>query len=176
MNHQTEIRTSCICWVEDVLQFGVKLQKSSSFNVHHRTILKEDIWVLDGSASIVCGQTEAAAQLSSCSRYSWTNLFMGAGGEESTGAEVHFLFCHSEREVAARVGYCSSERTNTCRFFLFISSRNLKKCEEGIARVQGELEEGEKLLVELNEQLKTLEEEAGEIIKACHEAEVSAPH
>lgn len=52
--------------------------------------------------------------------------------------------------------------------------RNLKKCEESIARVQGELEENEKLKVELSEQLKKLEDEAGEIMKACHEAEVSA--
>lgn len=61
-------------------------------------------------------------------------------------------------------------------FSVHFVCRNLKKCEEGIARVQAELEEGEKLLVQLSEQLKTLEDEAGEIIKACHEAEVSAPH
>lgn len=51
--------------------------------------------------------------------------------------------------------------------------RNLKKCEESVSRVQGEQEENEKSLAEFGEQLKKLEEEAGEIMKACQEAEVS---
>lgn len=38
--------------------------------------------------------------------------------------------------------------------------------------MQGELEENEKLIAELTEQLKKLEDEAGEIMKACQEAEV----
>lgn len=40
-------------------------------------------------------------------------------------------------------------------------------------RVQGELEENEKSMAEFTEQLKKLEEEAGEVMKACQEAEVS---
>lgn len=39
-------------------------------------------------------------------------------------------------------------------------------------RVQAELEENEKLMAELTEQLKKLEDEAGDIMKACQEAEV----
>lgn len=39
-------------------------------------------------------------------------------------------------------------------------------------RVQGEQEENEKLIADLTEQLKKLEDEAGEIMKACQEAEV----
>lgn len=41
-----------------------------------------------------------------------------------------------------------------------------------MTRVQGELEENEKLIAQLTEQLKKLEDEAGEIMKACQEAEV----
>lgn len=41
-----------------------------------------------------------------------------------------------------------------------------------MARVQAELEENEKLMAEYTEQLKKLEDEAGEIMKACQEAEV----
>lgn len=40
-------------------------------------------------------------------------------------------------------------------------------------RVQGELEENDKSMAEFTEQLKKLEEEAGEVMKACQEAEVS---
>ncbi len=40
--------------------------------------------------------------------------------------------------------------------------------------MQGELEENEKSMAELTEQLKKLEEEAGEIMKACQEAEVGS--
>lgn len=39
--------------------------------------------------------------------------------------------------------------------------------------MQGELEENEKSMAELTEQLKKLEDEAGEVMKACQEAEVS---
>lgn len=39
-------------------------------------------------------------------------------------------------------------------------------------RVQAELEENEKLMAEFSEQLTKLEDEAGEIMKACQEAEV----
>lgn len=42
--------------------------------------------------------------------------------------------------------------------------------------MRAELEENEKLMAELTEQLKKLEDEAGEIMKACHEAEVAACH
>lgn len=69
-----------------------------------------------------------------------------------------------------------SLKINTWGFFFVLFCRNLKKCEESIARVQGELEENEKLKAELTEQLKKLEDEAGEIMKACHEAEVSASY
>ncbi|XP_047247572.1 structural maintenance of chromosomes protein 4 isoform X2 [Girardinichthys multiradiatus] len=55
------------------------------------------------------------------------------------------------------------------------ADRNLKKCEESVARVQGELEENQKLMVELTEQLKKLEDEAGDIMKACQEAEATLP-
>lgn len=41
-----------------------------------------------------------------------------------------------------------------------------------MSRVQEELEENEKLMLELTEQLKKLEDEAGETMKACEEAEV----
>lgn len=40
-------------------------------------------------------------------------------------------------------------------------------------RLQAELEENEKSLADFTEHLKKLEEEAGEIMKACQEAEVS---
>lgn len=40
--------------------------------------------------------------------------------------------------------------------------------------MQGELEENGKLMAELTEQLKKLEDEAGEIMSACQEAEVAA--
>lgn len=39
--------------------------------------------------------------------------------------------------------------------------------------MQTELEDNEKLMAEFTEQLKKLEDEAGEIMKACQEAEVS---
>lgn len=57
---------------------------------------------------------------------------------------------------------------------LFVVYSNLKKCEESVSRVQAELEENEKSMVELTEQLKKLEDEAGEIMKACQEAEVGS--
>lgn len=59
-----------------------------------------------------------------------------------------------------------------CCLCLFCS--NLKKCEESVARVQAELEENEKSMAELTEKLKKLEQEAGEIMTACQEAEVGA--
>lgn len=52
---------------------------------------------------------------------------------------------------------------------------NLKKCEEGVSRLEGELVENEKSLGDLTEHLKRLEEEAGEIMKACQEAEAALP-
>lgn len=45
-----------------------------------------------------------------------------------------------------------------------------------MAHLQSELEENEKLMTDLTEQLKKVEDEAGEIMKACQEAEVSADH
>lgn len=45
-----------------------------------------------------------------------------------------------------------------------------------MTRVQEELEENEKSMAELTEQLKKLEDEAGEVMKACQEAEVGTPY
>lgn len=45
-----------------------------------------------------------------------------------------------------------------------------------MTRVEGEIEENDKSMTELTEQLKKLEDEAGEVMKACQEAEVSALH
>uniref|UniRef100_A0A3B3TZR2 Structural maintenance of chromosomes protein n=1 Tax=Poecilia latipinna TaxID=48699 RepID=A0A3B3TZR2_9TELE len=69
---------------------------------------------------------------------------------------------------------CSSIITKA-KVAIKTADRNLKKCEESVARVQAELEENEKLMAELTEQLKKLEDEAGEIMKACHEAEATLP-
>uniref|UniRef100_A0A1A8IT34 Structural maintenance of chromosomes protein n=2 Tax=Nothobranchius kuhntae TaxID=321403 RepID=A0A1A8IT34_NOTKU len=69
---------------------------------------------------------------------------------------------------------CSSIITKA-KVAIKTADRNLKKCEEGVARVQGELQENEKLMVELTEQLKKLEDEAGEIMKTCQEAEAALP-
>lgn len=49
---------------------------------------------------------------------------------------------------------------------------NLKKCEESVARVQAELEQNQQSMSELTEQLKKLEDEAGEVMQACQESEV----
>uniref|UniRef100_A0A3Q3BNK9 Structural maintenance of chromosomes protein n=1 Tax=Kryptolebias marmoratus TaxID=37003 RepID=A0A3Q3BNK9_KRYMA len=76
-------------------------------------------------------------------------------------------------EVNKELDDCSSIITKA-KVAIKTADRNLKKCEESIARVQGELEENGKLMAELTEQLKKLEDEAGEIMKACHEAEASA--
>uniref|UniRef100_A0A3P9N039 Structural maintenance of chromosomes protein 4 n=1 Tax=Poecilia reticulata TaxID=8081 RepID=A0A3P9N039_POERE len=69
---------------------------------------------------------------------------------------------------------CSSIITKA-KVAIKTADRNLKKCEESVARVQAELKENEKLMAELTEQLKKLEDEAGEIMKACHEAEATLP-
>lgn len=62
---------------------------------------------------------------------------------------------------------------NVCVFgCMCLLCSNLKKCEESVNRVQAELEENERSMAELAEQLKKLEDEAGEIMKACQEAEV----
>lgn len=44
-----------------------------------------------------------------------------------------------------------------------------------MSRVQAELEESERSLADFTEHLKKLEDEAADIMKACQEAEVSAP-
>lgn len=49
---------------------------------------------------------------------------------------------------------------------------NLNKAEETVTRLETEIEENEKLMEELTEQLKKLEDQAGEIMKSCQEAEV----
>lgn len=49
---------------------------------------------------------------------------------------------------------------------------NLKKAEETVSRLEIEIAENEKLMEELTEQLKKLEDQAGEIMKSCQEAEV----
>uniref|UniRef100_A0A8C3G4T9 Structural maintenance of chromosomes protein n=1 Tax=Cyclopterus lumpus TaxID=8103 RepID=A0A8C3G4T9_CYCLU len=66
---------------------------------------------------------------------------------------------------------CSSTITKA-KVAIKTADRNLKKCEESVSRVQKEQEENEKSMVELTEQLKKLEDEAGEVMKACQEAEV----
>uniref|UniRef100_A0A3B3I7V9 Structural maintenance of chromosomes protein n=1 Tax=Oryzias latipes TaxID=8090 RepID=A0A3B3I7V9_ORYLA len=67
---------------------------------------------------------------------------------------------------------CSSIITKA-KVAIKTADRNLKKCEESVAHLQSELEENEKLMTDLTEQLKKVEDEAGEIMKACQEAEVS---
>lgn len=66
----------------------------------------------------------------------------------------------------------SVTNSDCCRFLC----SNLKKFEESVACVQRELEENEKSIAELTEQLKKLEDEAGEIMKDCQEAEVGTFH
>lgn len=51
---------------------------------------------------------------------------------------------------------------------------NLKKCEESLTRVQAELEQNQQSMSELTEQLKKLEDEAGEVMQACQESEVGS--
>uniref|UniRef100_A0A3P8WMI5 Structural maintenance of chromosomes protein n=1 Tax=Cynoglossus semilaevis TaxID=244447 RepID=A0A3P8WMI5_CYNSE len=63
---------------------------------------------------------------------------------------------------------CSSTITKA-KVAIKTADRNLKKSEESVSRVQEELEENEKLMLELTEQLKKLEDEAGETMKACEE-------
>lgn len=43
-----------------------------------------------------------------------------------------------------------------------------------MTRVQAELEENQKSMAELTEQLKKLEDEAGEVMQACQESEVGS--
>lgn len=43
-----------------------------------------------------------------------------------------------------------------------------------MTRVQAELEENQASMAELTEQLKKLEDEAGEVMKACQESEVGS--
>ncbi|XP_072248446.1 structural maintenance of chromosomes protein 4 isoform X1 [Leuresthes tenuis] len=69
---------------------------------------------------------------------------------------------------------CSSIITKA-RVAIKTADRNLKKCEESVARVQSELEENEQRMAELTQHLKKLEDEAGEIMKACQEAEAALP-
>ncbi|XP_068601479.1 structural maintenance of chromosomes protein 4 isoform X1 [Brachionichthys hirsutus] len=69
---------------------------------------------------------------------------------------------------------CSSTITKA-QVAIKTAGRNLKKCEDGVTRVQGELEENEKTMGELTDKLKELEDEAGEIMKACQEAEAALP-
>lgn len=49
---------------------------------------------------------------------------------------------------------------------------NLKKSEEVIVRLEAEIAENEKLMEELMELLKKLEDEGEGILKTCREAEV----
>ncbi|XP_077422649.1 structural maintenance of chromosomes protein 4 [Vanacampus margaritifer] len=64
---------------------------------------------------------------------------------------------------------CSSTVTKA-KVAIKTADRNLKKCEDGVARVQAELEDNEKSLAALTEQQKRLEEEAVEIMKTGEEA------
>ncbi|KAM4589862.1 structural maintenance of chromosomes protein 4 isoform 1-T1 [Fundulus diaphanus] len=64
---------------------------------------------------------------------------------------------------------------NKAKVAITTADRNVKKCEENIVRVQEKLEENKTLLTELTEQLKKLEDEAGEIMRANQEAEATLP-
>uniref|UniRef100_A0A673BI80 Structural maintenance of chromosomes protein n=1 Tax=Sphaeramia orbicularis TaxID=375764 RepID=A0A673BI80_9TELE len=72
-------------------------------------------------------------------------------------------------KVNKELDECSSTITKA-KVAIKTADRNLKKCEESVNRVQSELEENEKSMVELAEQLKKLEDEAGEVLKDCKEA------
>ncbi|XP_077396706.1 structural maintenance of chromosomes protein 4 [Festucalex cinctus] len=64
---------------------------------------------------------------------------------------------------------CSSTVTKA-KVAIKTADRNLKKCEDGVARVQAELEDNEKSLAALMERQKQLEDEAMTIMKAGEEA------
>ncbi|XP_075892320.1 structural maintenance of chromosomes protein 4 isoform X2 [Nelusetta ayraudi] len=69
---------------------------------------------------------------------------------------------------------CSSTITKA-QVAIKTADRNLKKCEESLSRMQAQLEDNVKLMAELGEQLKKLENEAGEIMTAFKEAEAALP-
>ncbi|KAM8853656.1 structural maintenance of chromosomes protein 4 isoform 1-T2 [Synchiropus picturatus] len=69
---------------------------------------------------------------------------------------------------------CSSTITKA-QVAIKTADRNLKKCEESVTRLQAEIEENEKSLAEFTDHLKKLEDEAGEIMNACHAAEAELP-
>ncbi|XP_033832680.1 structural maintenance of chromosomes protein 4 [Periophthalmus magnuspinnatus] len=69
---------------------------------------------------------------------------------------------------------CSSVITKA-QVAIKTANRNLKKCEESESRVQKELEENAKYMTELSEKLKKLEDEAGEVMKDCQDAEAALP-
>uniref|UniRef100_A0A7N8XE59 Structural maintenance of chromosomes protein 4 n=1 Tax=Mastacembelus armatus TaxID=205130 RepID=A0A7N8XE59_9TELE len=74
-------------------------------------------------------------------------------------------------KVNKELDSCSSTITKA-QVAIKTADRNLKKCEDNVSRVQGELEDNEKSMAELSEKLKKLEDEAGEIMKACEETEL----
>lgn len=69
---------------------------------------------------------------------------------------------------------CSSAITKA-QVAIKTAGRNLKKCEEGVVRVEAELQENEKALTELMEKLSSLEEQAADIMKDCQDAEAALP-
>lgn len=69
---------------------------------------------------------------------------------------------------------CANEAKQPRASFVCRLYSNLKKCEESVTRVQAELEENQKSMAELTEQLKKLEDEAGEVMQACQESEVGS--
>ncbi|KAM6961494.1 LOW QUALITY PROTEIN: structural maintenance of chromosomes protein 4 [Aplochiton taeniatus] len=77
-------------------------------------------------------------------------------------------------KVNKELDECSSAITKA-QVAIKTAGRNLKKCEEGVSRVQQELEENVTSMADLTERLQKLEVEAGDIMKACQEAEAALP-
>uniref|UniRef100_A0AAR2JAZ3 Structural maintenance of chromosomes protein n=1 Tax=Pygocentrus nattereri TaxID=42514 RepID=A0AAR2JAZ3_PYGNA len=73
-------------------------------------------------------------------------------------------------KVNKELDECSSAITKA-QVAIKTAGRNLKKSEDIVARLEAEIAENEKLMEELMEVLKKLEDQAGEIMKTCQEAE-----
>ncbi|XP_062329142.1 structural maintenance of chromosomes protein 4 isoform X1 [Osmerus eperlanus] len=88
----------------------------------------------------------------------------------------HKLKAQQDRldQVVRELDACSSTVTKA-QVAIKTAGRTLMKAEEAVQRGQGEREEGERLIAELTVQLKTLEEQAGDIMKSCQDAEGALP-
>uniref|UniRef100_A0A4W4FM78 Structural maintenance of chromosomes protein n=1 Tax=Electrophorus electricus TaxID=8005 RepID=A0A4W4FM78_ELEEL len=73
-------------------------------------------------------------------------------------------------KVNKELDECSSAITKA-QVAIKTAGRNLKRSEEAVERLQSEIAENKKIMQELTEQLKMLEDQAGEIMKTCQEAE-----